>query len=540
MPIPNLLPPSPGESRRIPAFALSLVLHAGAVYAFGAVSPILFSSDLPVARILREEVDSRKWRVMYIPRRLPDITPAKEIGREKAPQGRELSPDQVMISYLQRSRPQLQAQRANQPPTPQLKQNPAPPAPRPAPPAPAARPAPEAPKAAPAAAESVAANVPAPAPRPAPKAYVFAPRTAPPPAAVLLPVEEIQLAAQREPALPVSAGINQKLPGKPYVVRQTAPVAAAPVLLPVEEIEIAGGGNPAIPPTSGVGLGINQKLPAKPYVPGRNTGTSTGAAGTGTGGTGTILQETLPSLAGGGNGSLSGGNGSLSEGVAVGLAGDLTGLPSMSRAPQVGPTASGPVEGAGGVRIAGIMVRDRRPPPPKEPEQPKGKQYVHEATGTAINSLSLPLRPAARILPPAIERIFKGRVMYTAVIPKPNLPRYTGDWVLWFGEQNPQAGTIPRMRAPIPISKSMREPQENPEGIEHRFQILAVISPEGAVQVRSLLRGASHPMAAAVIEDLKLWTFKPALREGAPVEVEIVFEIPMRVSQRTPGREGEL
>src|ERR1700689_4590964 len=113
------------------------------------------------------------------------------------------------------------------------------------------------------------------------------------------------------------------------------------------------------------------------------------------------------------------------------------------------------------------------------------------------------------------------------VIPIENLPRYSGDWILWFAERDQKTGDRPSLRSPIPLRKM--EPLEEPLAgarTEFRVQLAASIKRDGKIDGITLLRAVAPGLERAVIQDLASWEFKPATRDGAAVDVDIVIEIP--------------
>ena len=157
--------------------------------------------------------------------------------------------------------------------------------------------------------------------------------------------------------------------------------------------------------------------------------------------------------------------------------------------------------------------------------------YSEMVRSIPVSTLSVPLRPSSRTIPAAIDAQFQGRSVYTLVVPIENLPAYGGDWILWFAERDQKPGDAPSMHAPVPFRKL--EPVSAVLGanhVERRVQVLAVIKKDGTVDRVSLLRSAPAAMAQAVIRDLQSWEFKPAMRAGAPVDVDVVVEIPFNLS----------
>jgi Gram-negative bacterial TonB protein C-terminal len=82
------------------------------------------------------------------------------------------------------------------------------------------------------------------------------------------------------------------------------------------------------------------------------------------------------------------------------------------------------------------------------------------------------------------------------------------------------------MRAPVPLRK--REPVEPPPSSSTvtRVQIAAALGTDGKLAEISVLGTVSQALKQAAIQDAMAWEFKPATREGTPVAVELVLEIP--------------
>ena len=203
----------------------------------------------------------------------------------------------------------------------------------------------------------------------------------------------------------------------------------------------------------------------------------------------------------------------------------------FSKAPIVGETASGEVKG--GLSVPDLSIREDRSKvePPRVDPSRKAVLYAEKVRSIPVTTLSVPLRPASRTIPRQIDARFQGRLVYTLVVPIENLPDYSGDWILWFAEQQPKPGDSPLMRAPIPLRKI--EPVETVvpgARTEYRIQIAAVIRKDGRIDTISLLRNTGPAFAQAVIQDVASWEFKPATRDGAAVDVDVILEIPFSFS----------
>ena len=201
----------------------------------------------------------------------------------------------------------------------------------------------------------------------------------------------------------------------------------------------------------------------------------------------------------------------------------------FAQAPTVGEVATGEVRG--GIGVPNLTIHDDRKPvaPPHVDPPRKVVLYADRLRSLPVSTLSVPLRPASRSVPPSIEGRFRGRNVYTMVIPIENLPEYSTDWIIWFAERDPPpgAGDVLNMRAPIPLRKfESVEPVPPGARTELRVQLAGVISKDGKLQVRALLRNLTPALESAVLRDVGSWEFKPATRDGAPVDIDVVIEIP--------------
>jgi hypothetical protein len=156
-------------------------------------------------------------------------------------------------------------------------------------------------------------------------------------------------------------------------------------------------------------------------------------------------------------------------------------------------------------------------------------------------TMSVPLRPSSRVIPALVEARFAGRDVFTLVVPAPPLPEYTGDWILWFAERQAAPGLSPRILAPVPIRKYASDevaaaPANAPA--EGTVQLSAIIDREGRVSAATALAGEalSDAFRLRAVEELRTWEFQPALRNGEPVEVDIVVEISFQFRLAQPAR----
>jgi hypothetical protein len=204
---------------------------------------------------------------------------------------------------------------------------------------------------------------------------------------------------------------------------------------------------------------------------------------------------------------------------------------SFSKAPALGPASSG--EGNGTLTVPDLTVRQPRPEPvpPPPPSLPRREfLYADRLRGVPLSTLSVPLRPANRMIPPNVDARFRGRNVYIIVIPIEHMPAYGGDWIMWFADRESKPGETPVVRAPIPFRKLEVVDQNPPANVSGaRIQLAATLGKNGKLAGVTLLTQGSPATARAVLEDVTAWEFHPASRDGVPVEVDVVLEIPFRL-----------
>ena len=201
---------------------------------------------------------------------------------------------------------------------------------------------------------------------------------------------------------------------------------------------------------------------------------------------------------------------------------------AFSRAPTVGEPASG--EGGIGLKVPNITIREDRSKvaaAPKVGANRKVVLYADKLRGIPVTTLSVPLRPASRTIPRQIDARFRGRNVYTMVVPIENFEPYSGDWIIWFAEREPKAGDTPFVRAPVPLRKYQSvETVLAGARTELRVQVSGMIRQDGKLEGLALLKALSPGIEQAVIQDLSSWEFKPATRDSVPVDVDFVIEVP--------------
>lgn len=134
----------------------------------------------------------------------------------------------------------------------------------------------------------------------------------------------------------------------------------------------------------------------------------------------------------------------------------------------------------------------------------------------------------------APEQILGDKRIYTLFVNMPNLSSATGSWVLNFTElQNETpASAAGLLSGPVPVRKV--DPKYPPSLVNARVEgeviLYAIIRRDGSVDSIQLLKGVDPTLDQNAMEALARWKFHPAMRSGAPVELETVVHIPFRTT----------
>jgi protein TonB len=127
-----------------------------------------------------------------------------------------------------------------------------------------------------------------------------------------------------------------------------------------------------------------------------------------------------------------------------------------------------------------------------------------------------------------------GRAVYTVAIQMPNVTSYSGSWMVWFADREPESGEAHDVRPPMPVRKVdpkyiAAAAEEKVEGVVRLF---AVIRKDGHVESVALVRHLDDRLDRSAREALAQWIFQPAQLDGAPIDVDAVFEIPFHLAPK--------
>jgi TonB family protein len=251
--------------------------------------------------------------------------------------------------------------------------------------------------------------------------------------------------------------------------------------------------------------------------------------------------------------------GNLAAHVAISPEGKKSGVPGGS--PDAKPNSngsSGAEHAAGGTGAGGATGRDSTGisitgGSPKAPST---------VSGVGAGKLSMPsARPnysrvdAAREEAPAVqnappnfsalapdakpEAIFARRRVYSMNVNMPNLNSATGSWILNFTEMRtaptgPASTSASEVAEPSPLRKvdPKYPPNAIAENIEGEVILYAVIRRDGSVDSIQLVKGIDPQLNNNAMRALAQWKFRPAERNGEPVDLEAIVHIPFHLPER--------
>ncbi len=147
-----------------------------------------------------------------------------------------------------------------------------------------------------------------------------------------------------------------------------------------------------------------------------------------------------------------------------------------------------------------------------------------------LASLSRPnLRPDIALRGKPVEDEYFGlRRVYTAHVNMPNLTSRTGSWVLRFAE--PRGAEAARGKLSTPQVLRKVDPAyaagAQREHIEGMVMLAALVLRDGTVANIRVVRSLDQRLDLSAISALTQWKFQPAMRDGRPVELEVLVQIP--------------
>jgi TonB family protein len=125
----------------------------------------------------------------------------------------------------------------------------------------------------------------------------------------------------------------------------------------------------------------------------------------------------------------------------------------------------------------------------------------------------------------------EGKRVYTVFINMPNLSSSTGgSWLMRFAELEIRPAGTPDVEISAPVATHKVDPGYEPdaarERIEGKVRLHVIIRRDGRVDTVEVIHSLDPRLDQRAIEALRKWHFQPALRQGVPVDLEAVVEIP--------------
>jgi TonB family protein len=128
------------------------------------------------------------------------------------------------------------------------------------------------------------------------------------------------------------------------------------------------------------------------------------------------------------------------------------------------------------------------------------------------------------------DPLWHGRDTYAMAVQMPNISSYSGSWMIWFAEREP--GARGALTLPVPMHKV--DPKYYPaamaDRVEGKVRLIAVIRKDGTVTSIQLIQALDERLDQSAEEAMYQWRFEPALRNGEPIEVDALIEIPFRLA----------
>jgi len=243
--------------------------------------------------------------------------------------------------------------------------------------------------------------------------------------------------------------------------------------------------------------------------------------------------------------------GNLAARVSISPEGKKPGVPGGSPKGTAGEAgAAGTTSGSGGTGAGNnagngpidLSIRGGNPPPNKGTSGLAASPKIsapppHTLITRPEPHADEPARtgpPNFAALPPGAkpEQIFESKKVYKMQIDMPNLNSATGSWILNFTEMrtDPSAPRLPStdLNAPTPVRKV--DPKYPPtlinEHVEGEVVLYAVIRRDGSVDSIQLVHGLDEELDKNAMNALSQWKFRPATRQGEPVDLEAIVHIP--------------
>jgi TonB family protein len=175
---------------------------------------------------------------------------------------------------------------------------------------------------------------------------------------------------------------------------------------------------------------------------------------------------------------------------------------------------------------------------------PTSSRTLREAIRSASATPGTPVRPAApRALQSgaipvsgAPDPRFNGRETYMMAIQMPNLTSFSGSWLMWYADRTQHEAGLAPIAPPVALRKVDPKYVASAvaDRIEGKVRLACVILKDGHVSTVEVVNGLNDRLNQSAAEALAKWEFTPASRQGEPVEVDVLVEIPFKLEPHKP------
>ncbi len=130
------------------------------------------------------------------------------------------------------------------------------------------------------------------------------------------------------------------------------------------------------------------------------------------------------------------------------------------------------------------------------------------------------------------QRVFGSKRYYSLIMNMPNLSSATGSWIIRFAELKQSDDKGPLV---APVATTKVDPAYPPDVLRDRIEgtvtLYAVIGTDGKVDGIRVLQSLDSRLDANAVHALYSWRFRPGTKNGEPVAIEAVVQIPFRMTR---------
>ncbi|MBI3667481.1 MAG: energy transducer TonB [Acidobacteria bacterium] len=173
-------------------------------------------------------------------------------------------------------------------------------------------------------------------------------------------------------------------------------------------------------------------------------------------------------------------------------------------------------------------------PPPLPARPAVDRSLFRRELLASITKPPIGLPQANLPAPPDLPRgVLHGSTVYSLAIDMPNITSYEGSWTLRFTELG---GSSPEDLLTAPVAMRKVDPKyiasAAAEGVEGKIMLYAVIRRDGRVDQIRLIQGLDERLNSSAVSAFSKWEFQPATKNGQPVDLEALVQIPFRLEHR--------